>query len=932
MKDSLPPSPHTSPHHKNKGHAPSGPPRKQDVRPQTQSMLKTKRQKAYAIILTCISLFSPLYAQESTTNAFDDLKRKGTVNEQESVMRIKASDTAISKLLSENPVEGFFCFTEDRNHDIRLTRTIPQRWADRPAECRNSFKGKCQPGEFFTWQIGLYSPYKELRDVTISFSKFKNEKGRKIPASSFRCFNLGGVDTNGRLFKKKVNINKGCVQALWMGAEIPENSTGTYKGTVTISASNAKPIIINCELNASGFAVSNHGDDLGKNKTRLRWLDSSIGNSNEPTAPYTSLQLNERTISWLGGKLKVSKSGLPEALSTCYDQSNKLSNQTNSVLAQGMRFVIETENGPELLSLGRVKFTERGKATIKWEANQQNDHFKVVCEGCFGFDGLAEYKIHVKALSDAKVKDIRLEVPYTKYASKYIMGLGKTGGIRPKEPINWHWDTRKHQDKIWMGNVNAGLNFCFKDENYKRPLVNVYYELGRLKLPTSWGNGLKGGISIIQNGEEVLMTAFSGERNLKKGEQLHYNFSMLVTPVKPVDLNVMVKNRFYHSNSDISANYIPEALKAGANMVNVHHKKDIYPFINYPYYDGSVSELKQFIDNAHEKGLGVRLYYTTRELTVKTPEIWALRSLGGEVIHDGPGKDARTLIHRNGPHKWLNDNLGDHFIPAWYNAFSKGKYAGDMDLSIITTPDSRWNNYYLEGLDWMIKNLGIDGVYIDDSALDHKTMQRARRILDKDGKRRLIDIHSWNHMNQWAGYANSIHLYLELLPYVDRTWLGEGFSAKNTPDFWLVEMSGIPFGLMSETLDAHNLFRGLIYGMLPRLPWSGNPVEMWKIWDKFGMENATMRGYWDKRCPIKTDNKDIPATVFVNGNKAMVILANWTESTQSVRVSIDENLLGFKPTSFIMPEIKNAQQGKLLPSLDSCEITGQGGMVVLLSK
>lgn len=94
---------------------------------------------------------------------------------------------------------------------------------------------------------------------------------------------------------------------------------------------------------------------------------------------------------------------------------------------------------------------------------------------------------------------------------------------------------------------------------------------------------------------------------------------------------------------------------------------------------------------------------------------------------DGPGKDARTLIHRNGPNPWLNENFGSHFIPAWYNAFREGKYKGDMDISVITTPDSRWNNYYLEGLDWMVKNIGLDGVYIDDSALDRETLKRARR-------------------------------------------------------------------------------------------------------------------------------------------------------------------------------------------------------------
>ena len=257
---------------------------------------------------------------------------------------------------------------------------------------------------------------------------------------------------------------------------------------------------------------------------------------------------------------------------------------------------------------------------------------------------------------------------------------------------------------------------------------------------------------------------------------------------------------------------------------------------------------------------------------------------------------------------------------------------GELDISVITTPDSRWNNYYLEGLDWMIKNLGLDGVYIDDSALDHQTLQRARRVMDADGKRRLIDIHSWNHMNQWAGYANSLHLYLELLPYVDRTWIGEGFPANNTLDFWLVEMSGIPFGLMSETLDARNVFRGMVYGMLSRLPWSGNPVPFWHIWDDFGMKNAVMRGYWDERCPVKTDNTNIPATVYINGDKALVVLANWTDLPQTAKITLDEQLLGFKPSSYLLPEIRNTQWEGKLSSLNQCEIMGRGGMIILLEK
>ena len=884
--------------------------------------------------LTLISLSCFLMAQDDITNAFDDLKRQGVIAEENSEMRKTPSDEALKILLNENPAAGYFCFTEDRLHDIRLTNAIPERWTEHSVDSRHKFKGDVTPGEFYTWQIGIYAPYKDLNNLSIKFSDLVNEKGDRIKSSALRCFNLGGIDTSGKPFSKKLDVSQGKVQALWIGTDIPVTAAGNYKGTVKVAAANTEPTTIEFEITVTGTTIANHGDDEGWRKTRLRWLDSSIGNSSEPTYPYTSIKVQKQTISWLGGTLEIATSGLPKTISTHYTQSNQLDKSiNNAILAGEMNFVIETDNGKENLKAGSIRITGRSNTAINWVGTQRNKNFEVICTGTLGFDGLANYQIAVKSLHNLKVKDIRLEVPYTAYASTFMMGLGHTGGFRADTVMNWQWDITKHQDKIWMGNINAGLNFCFKDENYKRPLVNIYYELGKLNLPKSWGNENKGGVLINkEENNEVLLTAYSGTRSMTKGETLYYNFSMLVTPVKPIDLKKHASTRFYHSNSDLSSTYIPNALESGANMINIHHKKDIYPFINYPYYDESTPDLKKFIAEAHKKELDVRLYYTTRELTIKIPELWALRSLGSEVIHDGPGKDARTLIHSKGPHEWLNKNLTTHFIPAWYNAFNEGKYAGDMDLSVITTPDSRWNNYYLEGLNWMIKNIGLDGIYIDDSALDHQTLQRARRILDADGKRRLIDIHSWNHMNEWAGYANSLHIYLELLPYVDRTWMGEGFDEKNTLDFWLVEMSGIPFGLMSETLDARNLFRGMVFGMLPRLPWSGNPVPLWKVWDQFGMKDATMKGYWDSSSPVKTDNKNLPATVFVKGDKALVAIANWTDMPQQTKISIDEELLGFKPSAISLPEIRNMQWEGNIRNLDKVEVMGRSGLILLLEK
>ena len=889
--------------------------------------------KKFTFLILSTLLSIDVVGQEEVTNAFNDLQRTGIVQEDQSIMRKVPSDQQVEALIQKRPDAGFFCFTEDREHDIRLKDQIPLHWIERTEQERSLFKGKALPGEFYTWQIGVYAPYNKLEHISVSFSDLKNERGDKIKASALTCFNTNGIDNYGKPIQFPVQVEKGDVQPLWIGMDIPTHASGVYKGNVWIHVNDEKKACVSVELRVSGEAIANHGDDEGWRKTRLRWLNATIGNDDKPTAPYTPVTVKNKVLTWLGGKIHLSAAGLPSSITTCYDANNNLSDATNEILAEEMKFIIETDQGEEILKGGIVRILKQNQTNITWCSEQSNSRFQVSCNGDFGFDGISNISIQVKAKQHVSVKDIRLEVPYSSYASKYMMGLGHKGGFRPDSLISWNWDIEKHQDKIWMGNVNAGMNLRFMNDHFVRPLVNIYYALGKLNLPESWGNQNKGGINIYPTTHGTTkLVAYSGERSMEKGDKLSYNFDMQITPVKPINWKKQVTNRFYHSNSDLSANYIDEALKNGANLINVHHKKDIYPFINYPYHDDAVSDLKAFIQKAHQKNLGVRLYYTTRELTVKIPELWALRSLGSEVIHDGPGKDTRTLIHPNGPNEWLNKNLTTHFIPAWYNAFNEGKYAGDMDISVITTPDSRWNNYYLAGLDWMVKNLGIDGVYIDDSALDRKTIQRARRILDSDGKERLIDIHSWNHMNKWAGYANSLHLYTELLPYVDRTWIGEGFPANNTADFWLVEMSGIPFGLLSETLDARNQFRGLVYGMLPRLPWSGNPVPLWNLFDQFDMKNASIHGYWDEQCPVKTDNKNLPATVFVNGDKALVVIANWTDLPQTAKIQINEKALGFKPTKFTLPEVRNLQWGGKLSNLNNCEILGRSGMIVWLEK
>jgi hypothetical protein len=883
------------------------------------------------LLFICIVLLSleTLYSQENIEN----LKSWNVAGESESVMRKVASAPAIEQLLAENPAARYFCFTEDRAYDVRLSDAIPARWTERAKESRTQFEGTSAPGEFYTWQIAVYAPFVELEDVRITFSDLKNGENGKIPASAIRCFNTGGINPDGQPFVKRVDIAKGGVQAFWIGVDVDANCRrGTYRGKATVAPRGLPATAVTVVLNVAGDVLANHGDDDGFRKTRLRWLDANVGDTGLPTSPYTPMTVNRQTVEYLGGTVELAASGLPRQITTRYDRSVLLNDTVrNQVLNGEMRFVIETEQGVEAFSAGKLRITSVTPAAVQWKSVQQNRNFEIVCTGRMEFDGFSEYSISVKAKNDLTVKDIRLETPYSAEASQYLMGLGNRGGKMPSLPLEWKWDAQnKHQDKLWIGNVNAGLNMKWKDENYRRPLINIYYGFGPLREPVSWGNGGNGGVSILPGaGQGVSVKACSGKRSMKKGETLHYCLETSITPVKPVDLNHLARERFYHTGGNTSG-LIPAAKEAGANYITIHHAADIYPFINYPYSDATTPDLKRFVQEAHRQNMKLRLYYTTRELTVKIPEIWALRSLGAEVIYDGPGKDAKTLIHKNGPDKWLVDNFSTHFIPAWYSDIRDGKYSGETDISVITTPDSRWNNYYLSGLDWMVKNIGIDGIYIDDSALDRATLRRGRRILDADGNRRLIDMHSWNHFNEHAGYAGSLHIYLDLLPYIDRIWLGEGFRDDNPLDFWFVEMSGIPFGLTGEMLDARNIFRGMIFGMLPRPVWN-DPVPMWKLRDAFGMKDARMRGYWDARCPVKTGNENLPATVYINGDRALAVIANWTDSPQKGEWTIDEALLGFKPSKMSLPEIEKTQWGNPFHG-GKLEVMGRSGLIVLLEK
>ena len=376
-------------------------------------------------------------------------------------------------------------------------------------------------------------------------------------------------------------------------------------------------------------------------------------------------------------------------------------------------------------------------------------------------------------------------------------------------------------------------------------------------------------------GAPVIASVTSGERSLAKGESLDFEFALLITPVKPLDTARHFRERYYHDFPP------PAPDKANAdkvNIINVHHANDVNPYINYPF--AALTRLSAFVNTWHDREKKVKIYYTVRELSNYVTELWALRSLGTEVLSGGAG----------GGFPWLRN--------IWEPTTRRSGFSLTLTerptASIRTSGQSRWYNYYIEGLAWLTRNVQIDGLYLDDVSYDRRILKRIRKVLEQNRPGSMIDLHSNTAFS--IGPANQ---YAEFFPFVDRLWFGESFDYNAmSPDTWLVEVSGIPFGLMGDMLQGGgNPWRGMVYGMTTRLPWTTNgvrcdPRNIWAVWDDFGIVDAKMIGYWENACPVQTGNPEIPATVYVKKDKSLIALASWAKEPTEINLKIDWKALG----------------------------------------
>jgi len=821
-------------------------------------------------------------------------------------MEVIATPEETTAFMAEAP-NGWAVVPEYRDYPVRMRHFIPQHWVNgrtgslmqtppdvsaETSEASDStplFTSQLLRDEAFAFQVALVSGGKPLSDVQVEFRGFPYSW-----AGALTCFNCRGISEKGRYFTKEISVPAGTVQPLWLGIRIPaDQQPGTVEGTVAISTANRGTQTVRVSLDVQKSRAINYGFDEPELQTRLAWLNSTAGTDPdfiiepfEPVRVEGSSEGEAPSLSILGRRIELGPNGLPDQIFSYFTpELTHLADDPEPILARPLDLSVTVNGGPERFEPTEYQVQQKSQSRARWTTESLSYHFRMTVEGRLEYDGMLDYRITLVAETDVTVDDIAFPVALVPDAAEYMLGLGRKGGKRPAS-VDWKWAVENHQEGVWLGGVHKGLQYVLRDENYARPLNTNFYRNQPLNMPPSWFNGRRGGIRITSNPTAITAYNYSGPRSLQAGDTLHFNIRFLITPFKPIDTVTHFNTRFVHQ-------YVPvDSVRGwGGTVVNIHHANEINPYINYPFFN--LDQQAAYIEEAHEKGIKVKLYNTIRELTYKAHELFALRSLGDEILNDGEG----------GGHSWMQEHMEDQYHSAWH------AWRTD-DAAMLNKGTSRWTNYYIEGLSWLAEHQHIDGIYLDDIAFSRETVKRIVTVLSEHRDEVVIDLHSANQFNVRDGFINSAMLYMEHFPFISRLWFGEYFEYELDEDYWMTEVSGLPFGLMGEMLqDGGHPYRGMLYGMTARMYGSVDPRPVWQMMNDFGIAESRMLGYWLEDTPARTDNQRIIATSYLRPNAALIALASWSEEDEVVKLSLDLEALGFgENVRAYSPAVEELQQ------------------------
>jgi hypothetical protein len=792
-------------------------------------------------------------------------------------MEAPALQPEVDRLLAAFPDAPYLVFPQDRDQSIKMQHEIPAVWVFRYPGA--AFVLDADRNEYRVFQIGVWACRKPLDDTAIEFSDFRStSSGAVIPADRFQC-----LTTTSRIKSRFIQkpsgpfpVPKGQVRAFWCGMDLsPEAAPGEYRGTVTVRPKGAEAVRVPVVIRVSNTTVEAHGDNDLRRLSRLRWLESDVGLSDEVFPPYTPLALSRtaRSVSTWGHTLVLAPTGLP----------SRLRRETEDILAGPMDITCSSEGVPVAWGNAACRFVEAVPARVRWSGSANSGTLLLAVEGEMEYDGAAVMTVTISSPRDCTVSNLAISLPWRPEHALLASGMGYRGK-RDGDRL-WRSVPRERacfDPSVWLGSVAAGLGFITWGT-------------------TPWENPARmDAMTVIERNGRVALRLNLGAHRLGPGRAWRIQFALRPTPVKPEDPRHW-RFRYLHrgggfapGSDDTPQSYLAdncrrldELVSLGVTRLNLHDWWG--PCFNYPWQWDGPDNLSRLTSEAHKRGIRVKVYNSGRELSNLAPEFWAL-------LYEGTRYAFRDSIIPNPvgnfQDAWHENHLPDGLPQGWPRLHKERGNEHTVPISNAT----RTGNFYLESMRYMTETFGVDGAYWDGAdgpTLGHREMaKRLWTMFRQTNPDAVIDAHHGTTMLE-----SPVTSFMLVLPFIDSIWHGEGFAYDQYgPWAWLTEISGLPFNIPSEMLSGEEfLDRGMLFGIWPRMGWGAGTEKQRKLWqffDEFGIERAAMRGWWEGANGITLDRPDTYATVFVHpSNGVLIVIATWHPPLQQwVGDSIDVSL------------------------------------------
>jgi hypothetical protein len=134
-----------------------------------------------------------------------------------------------------------------------------------------------------------------------------------------------------------------------------------------------------------------------------------------------------------------------------------------------------------------------------------------------------------------------------------------------------------------------------------------------------------------------------------------------------------------------------------------------------------------------------------------------------------------------------------------------------------------------------------------------------------------------------------------------------------------------------------NRWLGMVFGMTVRYPWTTegipcDPRPVWKIWDDFRIQDAKMIGFWEKNCPVKCNLPEVKATAYLNKDRVLISIGNFSDSVKNIKLSLDWHALGISPENcrFYAPAIENFQPTRSFNPKETIPVAARQGWLIYL--